>query len=56
MGGKILFHELIRTEVQEKKTLPDKTSEEMERVSSYLEQHVGHMNYNCYKKSGLPKI
>jgi len=44
----------LRTEVKENETLSDKTSEEMERVSSYLEQHVGHMDYNCYKKSGLP--
>lgn len=44
----------LRLEVEEDKTLSDKTTEEMERVSNYLEQHMEHMNYNCYKKSGLP--
>jgi hypothetical protein len=44
----------LRLEVEEDKTLSDKTTDELERVSSYLEQHVEHMNYNCYKKSGLP--
>ncbi|KPA09776.1 hypothetical protein MHK_008364, partial [Candidatus Magnetomorum sp. HK-1] len=44
----------LRNEVKENETLSDETSEEMEKVSKYLEQHVEHMDYHCYKKSGLP--
>jgi len=44
----------LRDEVKENKKLSDETLEEMEKVSKYLEQHVEHMAYNCYKKSGLP--
>jgi hypothetical protein len=40
--------------VKENKKLSDGTLEEMEKVSKNLEQHVEHMAYNCYKKSGLP--
>jgi len=40
--------------VKENGALSDETSEEMEKVSRYLEQHVEHMDYNSYKNSGLP--
>ena len=44
----------LRNEVKENGTLSNETSEEMEKVSRYLEQHVEHMDYNIYKNSGLP--
>ncbi|ETR66632.1 MAG: hypothetical protein OMM_12546 [Candidatus Magnetoglobus multicellularis str. Araruama] len=40
--------------MKENQELPDETTEEMERVSNYLEEHIDHMDYKSYKASGLP--
>ena len=46
--------EELRAEVKENQKLSDETTEEMERVSNYLEDHIDHMDYKSYKASGLP--